>query len=286
MPHFNFFSHERYSERLMILNEGYSMVHRFTIGCVLGDEKNLLIDAGLGMTQDLRRYVETVIGSETPIACVCTNGYLDHVGSALQFEERYCSALDTGNAALSAHMFCTDDRYEALVDYALESKLVMNYCKEQMIPNNQTEFLDIRDGDVLELGGASLQVIGMPGVTPGSIALYNPDERYVFTGDAVNTDVHLERMNRFELLAYADTLRRFLSIVGDDVTIYPYHLPLSMNADVAKHLIQACEEVAAGQITRDPPGETIFHLHQNNRNLRAHWCHGSCVVYDRSRLEV
>ena len=286
MQHINFFSHEWFSDRLIIFNEGYSMVHRFTIGGVIGDEKKLIIDTGLGMTRDFRRYIESCIGTETRIACLCTNGYFDHVGSACSFEERYLSSKDLAEARIADYAFNAEARFEALTDFALESKVAMNYCREQMITDNRAEFQDVKDGDVFDLGGVKLNIIGMPGVTPGSIAVFNPEENYVFTGDAVNTDVHLEHLTGKQIAAYAETLRHFVDSVPRDVKIYPMHLPLEMDIRVAEHLIQACEEVAQGKIDRDPPGETIFRRCQNNRNLRSHWVHGACIVYDRSKLEA
>ena len=57
MENLCFWSHERKSEHLYIVTEGYSMVHRFTIGVVVGDEKVLVIDAGLGVAPGLRDYI-------------------------------------------------------------------------------------------------------------------------------------------------------------------------------------------------------------------------------------
>lgn len=82
MAYMNFLSHEQFSDRLIILTEGYSMVHRFTIGCIIGDEKILVIDSGLGMHRELRHYIENLVGTDKPILCACTHGHLDHVGSA------------------------------------------------------------------------------------------------------------------------------------------------------------------------------------------------------------
>jgi len=285
LQHINFFSHEWFSDRLIIFNEGYSMVHRFTIGGILGDEKNLIVDTGLGMTGDFKRYVDTCIGTEKPTACVCTNGYFDHVGSACLFEERYINSQDLQDPRIAPYAFNRNARFEALVDYALESKVAMNYCENQMIRDNKTEFMNIEDGAILDLGGVQVHILGLPGVTPGSVAVFEPRENYVFTGDAINTDVHLEHLTRDEIEAYAQTLRAFLTKVPADVKIYPMHLPLEMDIHVVEHLIQACEDIAEGKIQGDPPGETIFHLHQGNRNLRAHWVHGACIVYDRSKVE-
>lgn len=43
----------------------------------------------------------------------------------------------------------------------------------------------LRDGDVIDLGDASLTVIHTPGHTPGSICLHDRDSKVLFTGDTV-----------------------------------------------------------------------------------------------------
>ena len=282
MKHIDFFSHEQFSPRLILFNEGYSMVHRFVIGCVVGDEKILVIDTGLGMTDELRRYIESVVGTDKPIICACTHGHADNVGSACLFDEAYCSLEDFRH---NEDPFDPKLRLEALEDYCLDSKIVMAYCRESMMQNVRTEFKDIRDGDVFDLGGVKIEAIAMPGHSAGSMAFFNREEKYVFTGDAVSTDIRLHHLDAEGLRAYADTLRRFVGIVGDDVTIYPAHLPLEMTVNVAKSLITACEEVAAGRNTaHDMPGDSIFKAKQNNRHIRMHYADNCCIVYDRRKV--
>jgi hydroxyacylglutathione hydrolase len=43
----------------------------------------------------------------------------------------------------------------------------------------------LKDGDVIDLGDASLTVINTPGHTPGSICLYDRETKVLFTGDTV-----------------------------------------------------------------------------------------------------
>ncbi|MGA9140599.1 MAG: MBL fold metallo-hydrolase [Methanocella sp.] len=43
----------------------------------------------------------------------------------------------------------------------------------------------LRDGDVIDLGNVKLTVIHTPGHTPGSICLYDPASKAMFTGDTV-----------------------------------------------------------------------------------------------------
>ena len=275
----NFFSHEKISERLYIITEGYSMVHRFTIGVIVGDEKVLVIDSGMAMGGNLREEVEALVGKDKPILCACTHCHPDHVGSAKLFDKAYCSYLDW--PARSDFAFGTQQRLEDLHGFALDNQEVQAYAEQHMLINTDTTFQDIKDGDVFDLGGVKILAIGLPGHSLGSMAFYNAEEDYVFTGDAVNTDTHLKKLDKEGFAAYRESLMRFISIVGETARVYPAHLPLTMNMEVAKNLVRCCDDLIAGNVVGDPPGETIFVKRSNNPDIRMHFRGNTCIVYNR-----
>jgi len=280
--HLNFFSHEKKTDRLYIVTENCSMVHRITIGVAVGDEKILVIDTGLGMTGSLRDYIEGFAGIGKPIICACTHGHPDHVGCAIQFDEAYLSSLDY--KMLENYSLNTQQRFSDLEAWSLGNHEVEAYCREHYIENMGTVFKDVNDGDVFELGGVRIEAIAVPGHSEGSIAYFNRDEKYVFTGDAISTDVHLEELNLKGLLKYRDTINRFISIVGEDVRIYPTHLPTSVDINIAKLVAKACEEAAKGNIQNDPPGEPIMKAIGNNPVNRMHFAGNVCIAYKKSRF--
>lgn len=53
----------------------------------------------------------------------------------------------------------------------------------------------LQDGDVIDLGDTSLQVIFTPGHSPGSISLFCPQERTVIVGDAIQPVLDLPLYN-------------------------------------------------------------------------------------------
>ena len=46
----------------------------------------------------------------------------------------------------------------------------------------------LSDGDIIDLGGVTLEVVHTPGHTPGSICLLEPESGYLITGDTVFAD--------------------------------------------------------------------------------------------------
>jgi glyoxylase-like metal-dependent hydrolase (beta-lactamase superfamily II) len=285
MDKLNFFSHEKISEHLYIFTEGYSMVHRFTIGVVIGTEKILVIDAGMGLGGSLREAIEEAVGTDKPMICACTHCHPDHVGSAKLFDEAYVSHLDW--PARADFALSTEQRLSDLHGFGLNSPEVEAYCREHYIDNTDSTFLDIQDGDVFDLGGGvKIQAIEVPGHSLGSMAFWNQAEDYVFTGDAINTDVHLKKLDKAGFVEYKKTLQRFISIVGDTARVYPAHLPLTMDMQIAKNLVQVCDDLVAGRTMGDPPGETIFAERNNNPDIRMHFYHNTCIVYNRKLVEA
>ena len=49
--------------------------------------------------------------------------------------------------------------------------------------------ISLDEGDVLDLGGVELEVINVPGHTPGHIALYDKANRNIFVGDSIGNKV-------------------------------------------------------------------------------------------------
>ena len=282
MNQLNLFSYEQISERLWVFTEGYSMLHRFTIGVIVGDEKILVIDSGLGATDNLRETIESVVGTSKLLVCACTHLHPDHAGSAKRFDEAYCSHLDWPSRADFA--LSTQQRWTDLKAFALDSPEVMEFCQTHIIENADTTFKDIKDGDIFDLGSVKIEAVAVPGHSAGSMAFFNRKEKYVFTGDAINTDVRLRKLGRVGFASYREMLKRFIARVGEDVTLYPAHLPLSMDISIAKNLIVICEDLLAGNTAGDPPGETIFAERNNDPDVRMHYYNNTCIVYSEKML--
>lgn len=276
----NFYSHEKVGERVYVVTEGYCSEFRFTLGVVTGDEKVLVIDAGLGMAGGLRRYIEGVVGKDKPIICACTHGHVDHVGSAVEFDEAYLNERDYD--VLPGFGLYAPTRFGDLSAFSCDNPEVLYYAVEHYVKNENTRFQNIDDGDVLDLGGVCVRAISVPGHSEGSLAYYIPDEKICFSGDAVNFQVHIKRKNEEELLECRRALLRFGDIVGEDCRLYSGHLLIAQPMSIVPNLAQAMLEVSEHKIHGDLPVEMIFKNQKNakDRLNRAHYVGNSCLVYN------
>lgn len=94
----------------------------------------------------------------------------------------------------------------------------------------------LKDGDRLMLGAEPIDVLAVPGHSPGSIALYCPESKFVITGDALfrnsigRTD--LPGGNYSQLIS---SITKKLMSLPPDTTVYPGHGPSTTIASELRH---------------------------------------------------
>jgi glyoxylase-like metal-dependent hydrolase (beta-lactamase superfamily II) len=68
------------------------------------------------------------------------------------------------------------------------------------------------DGDVVDPGGRPLTVLHLPGHTPGSIALFDPVDGSLFSGDVIYDGVLLDSIVGADVAQYRSSLLRLKSL--------------------------------------------------------------------------
>ena len=84
----------------------------------------------------------------------------------------------------------------------------------------------LKDGDKIKIGGGELEVISIPGHSPGSVVLYDSKDKFLISGDALfqgsigRTD--LPGGNYRELI---ENINKRLLTLPDDTVVFPGHGP-------------------------------------------------------------
>lgn len=138
--------------------------HESTAYLIIGDEKACLIDTMNGY-QNLKETVESL--TDKPYVVVNTHGHPDHIMGNYWFDKVYLNSKDVEMA-------------NSFVNQPEVAKMFQQYSVK-MPP-----YEDIKEGDVIDLGNRTLKVYELPGHTQGQIVLLCPEERLLFTGDAIN----------------------------------------------------------------------------------------------------
>lgn len=129
---------------------------------LVGREKALLIDTGYG-AGNLRAFVEQI--TDKPLVVVNTHFHPDHSGGNGEFEEVYVSwNYKVDEPSVTG---------EGAVPFPLEGLPHPDYTKKLL-----------RDGDVIELGGRSIEVLDVkPAHCNSSLFFLDRTARLAFTGD-------------------------------------------------------------------------------------------------------
>ncbi len=193
-----------------------------------GRDKAVLFDTGLDLF-NIRDYVAKLTDKE--LIVVNSHFHPDHANGNHHFDRVYIGEADLPT-------FTTDDVYFALVDsmvqavyekYPKAKKLQPWVDKLLMTKRGKTQYLPLRDGDEIDLGGKKLIVKNFPGHTPGSVTLLDPALRFIYAGDASDIDIWMFTNPDCSLHEYAETGRRYFREVEEmGYTRYRgSHMPLT-----------------------------------------------------------
>ena len=108
-------------------------------------------------------------------------------------------------------------------------------------------FLPVYDGDIMDLGGRQLEIVHIPGHTPGSISVLDRRNRCLIGGDPIQCHgrIYMFGIHR-DLHSYVHGLKKILAKTDYDL-IYPSHADLSVSRDVIPELISGAEQILSGR---------------------------------------
>lgn len=131
---------------------------------VVGKEKACLIDTMNGYN-NLSEAVKKL--TDKNVTVINTHGHPDHIFGNVYFDEAYMNP----------------DDYELAEQFVSNPEFIDKFREQGL---NMPPFKAIKGGDVIDLGGRTLEVYNLPGHTKGGILLLLKEERILFTGDSIN----------------------------------------------------------------------------------------------------
>ncbi len=167
---------------------------------VEGAREAALIDtmAGLG---DLAACVRDLVGKK-PVRVLLTHRHVDHVSGAYWFDEAWVHAADAD---------CWD-ACETYADFMWEHALASGTAApgDMFGPRDgsRPRVHTVGEGDVIDLGGRSLEVVELPGHTAGCVGYLCRELGILFSGDAVTPIACLCFPESLPLCTWKETLRR------------------------------------------------------------------------------
>jgi glyoxylase-like metal-dependent hydrolase (beta-lactamase superfamily II) len=195
---------------------------------------------------DISRVVHQLLGKEDlrDVLVINTHSHYDHIGGNHLFRN------------IAIH----DNEKELL--YISQKKEIMDYITDEknftripppefdsstfkIIPSHATRLL--QDGDIIELDDRSLEIINAPGHSPGSICLFDNENKILFSGDVIYEGplyAHLEGSN---LKTYYMTMRKLRQKWQTKINrLFPAHNEVPLVPMVIKRMEKAFEQILNG----------------------------------------
>jgi len=178
----------------------------------------LIVDPGLGADELIAFLAERQF---RPVAVVLTHGHIDHIAGVRVLRESY-----PGIKVLIHEL-----ESEALSDPAANLSGLMGSAFATEPADNL-----LKDGDWIEQAGVKLQVLHVPGHSPGGICLYSSEEGVVFTDDALFADsIGRTDFPGGSMPRLLGCIKEKLWPLPDETLVYPGHGPSTTIAHEKAH---------------------------------------------------
>ena len=215
----HWFERKRVDDDITLLWEPHvDPLLRCNIWHVRGRDRDLLVDTGMGVSS-LREAARDLL--EHNVLALVTHTHLDHSGGMHEFDECAVHRLEAdelANPAPLGRLRASDygdafRDYLAEVGYALSEELITAYPHAgydldsyEVKPAAPTWLLD--EGDRVDVGDRSFEVLHLPGHSPGSIGLWESSTGTLFSGDAIYDGPLLDRLDGSSIPDYLRTMER------------------------------------------------------------------------------
>ena len=214
---------------------------------IKGEDRNLIIDTGFNMDEcraALYEAVEQLSFDMEKTDIYVTHLHSDHLGLAPEIASEssriYLSETDSSIILRGSDWEESDKAYllQGFSPEDLAKQAEMNPARIYA-PAKIPSFTTVKDGDVLHYGGHDLEVILVPGHTPGNTVLYVEKEKIMFLGDHVLFDITPNIIAwsgmKNSLGQYCDNLRK--------VRKYDVELPLPAHRTVHTDFYTRVDEI-------------------------------------------
>ncbi|MDE0046099.1 MAG: MBL fold metallo-hydrolase [bacterium] len=193
------------------LEDGVTHVHepfikaffRCNIWHVRGRDRDMLVDSGMGVVSLVE---QVALVAERPCLAVASHTHFDHIGCHHEFAERLCHPHEAGLMAQPTRANTLADPY--VTDDIFTRRPPGPYSSRSYAVRSAPATRLVNEGDRVDLGDRSFEVMHTPGHSPGSIMLWEAATGILFSGDTVYDGPLIDDAYHSDREAYAVTMKR------------------------------------------------------------------------------
>ena len=179
-----------------------------------GDNQALMIDSGIN-TPNAKEIVQSI--TNLPIKLLNTHADIDHISGNDKFDEFYLGENET--------------------EY---------YLNKNKTPN---KIITVKDKEIIDLGKRKIQIINLPGHTPGSIALLDINNRVLIGGDSIQDGKIFMFGSGRNIDLFITSLQELWDNYKDEFdVVYPSHSNLPLDKNIIPKIINAAKQIKENNI--------------------------------------
>lgn len=181
----------------------------------------LIIDAGCQSAEEQDRLLDFIeMNALKPVKMVNTHCHIDHILGTAFVMKRFQLP------------FLIHPQEQPLLTASVSQGEFFGLDVEP--PPEPTDFLE--EGDILTFGDSMLEVLHIPGHSPGGIVLLNNDQHCLFSGDVLfQGSIGRTDLPGGDYDSLVDSIRRKILVLDQEIRVYPGH-GLDTTIGMEKHL--------------------------------------------------
>lgn len=181
----------------------------------------IVIDPGMLYPEELQKFDEVIREEGLHLTqIVNTHQHLDHIFGANAVKDKYGIPLAASPS---------DDTFgQSVATHA--ARFGIKAGAKPVVRD-----IALADGDTITVGKSTLHVLAVPGHTPGGLAFYCPEQKFIITGDSLfrgsigRTDLGGDQAT------LVSSIRSKLLTLPDDTTVIPGHGPTTTIGAEKRH---------------------------------------------------
>lgn len=211
---------------------------------LLGSGKTILIDSGMNKEADLPAFIRTLSGKEVDVLLL-THGDADHIGAAGKFP---CICAFAGE---------------------------LDHCGNKGL---KAPVQPLWEHEIIDGGDIRLEVIFLPGHTPGGAGYLDRQNGLLFVGDALMAEPLIAAGMGRNLRAWGASFRKLekMAAEGEFKMAMPGHAACPFVPDSISDFAQLAEEIMAG--TAQPVPDVAPKLRSVDRPVRLYRKGGAEII--------
>ena len=205
-----------------------------------GNDRALLFD-GLCGEGSLKSFVREL--TDLPVQMVLSHAHPDHCGAVFEYGECY---MHPDDMALLYTDFVSgrQERWKFVAEVPEWALPVRTKTRlEDITPGCAVKTYPVYDGDMFDLGGVQMEVIGVPGHTRGSIVLLDRADRLVLSGDAINPNTLMALPGAATVEEYKESVLHLKTFQPAFDSLYGGHGPEPVPARIVDDALMLIDRI-------------------------------------------